>query len=731
MKKLLLIAFAFLFCGTAISQIFTPVNPTTFGQKHLRTWSTLANLIPSKDTVKNTSENAPQLFYFPGDSTIWAWSIDRGYFQVGGGLGISTNDSIFVGGLLDTITFPAHPSKKGIIVPVSILDSLLHKFIDTGVIIRNNYVLAYDSTNHKWKTVAQSSSSGGTVTNVATGYGLSGGPITSTGTIIVDSAALSLKYLRIVDTANIRLRAVAGTNITITGTYPNLTFNASSSGTVTSVTGTAPIVSSGGTTPVISADTSKSIGRLATFSDNALKINISDSAAMLGGYYSNLSGVTGGFRLYNPRSSKTDTVLISVPAQFNPTAGNGISITGTYPNMTFTALAGDTLKWTLLGNSITAGTHFLGTTNNTSLRFRSNNTEYAVLDSNGRFGIGVILPSAKLDIKVNGFAATPDSSHGIFLHNDSLATLAIPSQYSPALTLSGNGWKSSAIAVSQNAKYRFIDVPITGGAAITSSLLIQSSLNYGAWGTVFTIFNNGFTVVPNGIQVTNVASSGNVTGTGITASVLMAVTGGISTANSTFAGYSWTGSFNTSSGTNLVRGIYLNPTVSNTYGLKAIGIENTVGNNLFGTTSGSTGVGANSTIDSSAILDVTSTTKGFLIPRMTTTQRTNIIGGLAGTLSAGTGQTNTTYAAKALTGGTGTGATADITVAGGVVTVIIPVSLGAGYVVGDVLSASGMGGTPFTFTLTTVKKPAEGLTVYDLTLHKLYTFDGTIWQAAW
>ena len=42
---------------------------------------------------------------------------------------------------------------------------------------------------------------GGSVTSVGTGYGLSGGPITSTGTIVVDSAALSLKYLRIADTA--------------------------------------------------------------------------------------------------------------------------------------------------------------------------------------------------------------------------------------------------------------------------------------------------------------------------------------------------------------------------------------------------------------------------------------------------------------------------------------------------------------------------------------------------
>lgn len=36
----------------------------------------------------------------------------------------------------------------------------------------------------------------GTVTNVATGYGLSGGPITTTGTLLVDSATLSTYYLR-------------------------------------------------------------------------------------------------------------------------------------------------------------------------------------------------------------------------------------------------------------------------------------------------------------------------------------------------------------------------------------------------------------------------------------------------------------------------------------------------------------------------------------------------------
>lgn len=41
--------------------------------------------------------------------------------------------------------------------------------------------------------------------------------------------------------------------------------------------------------------------------------------------------------------------------------------------------------WVLSGNSATAGTSFLGTTNNTSLILKANNTKYAMLDSVGRF----------------------------------------------------------------------------------------------------------------------------------------------------------------------------------------------------------------------------------------------------------------------------------------------------------------------------------------------------------
>jgi hypothetical protein len=49
---------------------------------------------------------------------------------------------------------------------------------------------------------------------------------------------------------------VAGTNVSITGTWPNQTINSTATGSVTSVTGTAPVASSGGTTPAISLNAS-------------------------------------------------------------------------------------------------------------------------------------------------------------------------------------------------------------------------------------------------------------------------------------------------------------------------------------------------------------------------------------------------------------------------------------------------------------------------------------------
>jgi hypothetical protein len=73
------------------------------------------------------------------------------------------------------------------------------------------------------------------------------------------------------------------------------------------------------------------------------------------------------------------------------------------------------------------------------------------------------------------------------------------------------------------------------------------------------------------------------------------------------------------------RGFYYNPNVASIVAnTPHTAFENTSGNILLGTTSGSVGIGATSTINASSILQVTSTTQGFLPPRMTTAQKNAI-----------------------------------------------------------------------------------------------------------
>jgi len=127
---------------------------------------------------------------------------------------------------------------------------------------------------------------------------------------------------------------VAGTNVTVSGTWPNQTINATSSGSVTDVTATAPVVSSGGTAPVISmaAATTSVNGYLTSTDWNTFnnKLATNGSAANLTGLPLT-TGVTGLLPVLNGGTGTASPSLVQ---------GTNVTITGTWPNQTINASGG-------------------------------------------------------------------------------------------------------------------------------------------------------------------------------------------------------------------------------------------------------------------------------------------------------------------------------------------------------------------------------------------------------
>jgi hypothetical protein len=95
----------------------------------------------------------------------------------------------------------------------------------------------------------------GTVTSVGmtvpSFLSVSGSPVTTTGTLAVGLSGTPLPVAN-GGTGTATPSLVAGSNVSVTGTWPNQTISSTSSGSVTSVTATSPVQSTGGTAPVIS-----------------------------------------------------------------------------------------------------------------------------------------------------------------------------------------------------------------------------------------------------------------------------------------------------------------------------------------------------------------------------------------------------------------------------------------------------------------------------------------------
>ena len=122
-------------------------------------------------------------------------------------------------------------------------------------------------------------------------------------------AQVALK-LNIADTANMRIRPIAGSNMTITGTYPNVTFAASSTPTDSSIFATLYRVDTAKANLRTSINTKLNSADTASLSNRIdLRVKYSDTSAMLGGYLRKVDTSTLSNRI-NAKLNITDTATM-------------------------------------------------------------------------------------------------------------------------------------------------------------------------------------------------------------------------------------------------------------------------------------------------------------------------------------------------------------------------------------------------------------------------------------
>jgi len=180
--------------------------------------------------------------------------------------------------------------------------------------------------------------------------------------------------------------------------------------------------------------------------------------------------------------------------------GSGATSGTTFNGSSAVTLSYNTIGgWGLLGNSITTGTHFIGTTNNTELAFRTNNTEQMRLQSSGQLTIGATAVGAKLDVhQTTGTAVGRFTTYGNT--NDlelrrSGGTQASPTSTSGAGTilgrLFGQGYNGSSYTSAASIS---METDATGGTSTDMPGRIVFSTTLDGTGTLserMRISNNG------------------------------------------------------------------------------------------------------------------------------------------------------------------------------------------------------------------------------------------------
>ena len=278
----------------------------------------------------------------------------------------------------------------------------------------------------------------------------------------------------------------------------------SSGGTVTAVTATAPMSSTGGATPDLSMTSANGTTNGYLLSSDWLIFN---------GKFNTPTGTT----LQYLRGDGSVATFPVIPAQYNPTAGTGISITGTYPNQTITNTAPDQLVALTAGSGIgVAGTYPNFTISNSDptsgvTLSSAGGTESLVNDGTGpslatkglTAGTGISLSGAATAVTVTNSA--PDQVVAIAAGTGIGVTGTYPNFTVTNSAPSSGGTVTSVAALTLGTTGTDLTSTVATGTTtpvITLNVPTASAANRGALSSAdWTTFNNkqnalGFTAVP-------------------------------------------------------------------------------------------------------------------------------------------------------------------------------------------------------------------------------------------